>query len=161
MSVAVLMTCFNEGPYITEAVKSVLAQTAAERIDHIVIMDDGSDADTVEVLKSVERLDPRIDVQYGKGGAGLPLNRNMAARRVTSKYLAILDGDDLWAPAKLQRQFDAMEADPQVGLTYTGYFLFSDNDPSRALACKVFDLARRRDLTLAYFLNDPPIMPSS
>lgn len=163
MSVAVLMTCFNEGPYIEAAVRSVLDQTRADAVDRIVVMDDGSQEPTREVLRRIEGWDARIDVAYGPGGYGLPKNRNLAAERApASPFLAILDGDDLWAPDKLARQLDLLDARPQVGLVYTGYATFMDGaDPAGALPAHVRDLHGAADLALAYFLNDPPIMPSS
>lgn len=162
MSVAVIMTCYNEGPYIGAAVRSVLDQTRADAIDHIVIMDDGSDAATLAVLKDIGTWDPRIDITYGPGGYGLPRNRNLASARCPdSPLLAILDGDDLWAADKLEKQLARLEADPSVGLVYTGYSTFADQDLDGGRASHVLDLSSAPDLTRAYFLNDPPIMPSS
>jgi glycosyltransferase involved in cell wall biosynthesis len=160
MSVSVLMTCFNEGPYITAAVDSVIAQTAGAMIDKILIMDDGSDQGTLDVLERLKLTDPRIEVRYCNRN-GLPLNRNLAAQQCLSKYIAILDGDDLWAPKKLERQLQVMEADSMIGLIYTGYYLFSGLNPSEGLPCKVTNLYGHQDLTREYFLNDPPIVPSS
>lgn len=157
-----IMTCYNEGPYIGAAVRSVLDQTRADAIDRIVIMDDGSDAATLAVLRDLETWDPRIDVAYGPGGYGLPRNRNLAATRCPdSPLLAILDGDDVWAADKLEKQLRRLEADPRVGLVYTGYATFADLDQDGGRPSHVQDLAGAADLTRAYFLNDPPIMPSS
>jgi glycosyltransferase involved in cell wall biosynthesis len=160
MSTTVIMTCFNEGPYIGAAVRSVLAQTAASEIDKIIIMDDGSEPATLQTLHELEQWDVRIEVHLCRAN-GLPLNRNLAAARATSQYLAILDGDDLWAPEKLATQLALMQACPMVGLTYTGYFTFAGEDLSTAVACGVSDLSAARNTARAYFLNDPPIMPSS
>jgi glycosyltransferase involved in cell wall biosynthesis len=145
---------------MTAAVESVLVQTAAATIDKILIMDDGSDQDTLDVLARLKLRDPRIEVRYCRRN-GLPLNRNLAAQECLSKYIAILDGDDLWAPQKLEKQIRLMDADPTIGLTYTGYSLFSGSEPSEGLPCRVMNLDGRPDLTRAYFLNDPPIVPSS
>lgn len=162
MSVAVIMTCYNEGPYIGPAVRSVLDQTRAETITRIVIMDDGSDEATRTVLKDIETWDPRIEVAYGPGGYGLPKNRNLASARCGDcEHLAILDGDDLWTPDKLEKQLRILESDPATGLVYTGYRTFADLDLETGRVSHVLDLAGAEDLTRTYFLNDPPIMPSS
>jgi glycosyltransferase involved in cell wall biosynthesis len=159
--VAVIMTCYNEGAYIGAAVKSVLAQTRADLIGRIVIADDGSAADTVAVLKDIESWDARIAVQYGAGGAGLPAQRNLALTAVTLPFFAILDGDDLWTDDKLERQMPIIVSDPEIGLVYSDYFTFPNHDLTAARRASVLDLGSSRDLTRAYFLNDPPIIPST
>ncbi|WP_165799503.1 glycosyltransferase family 2 protein [Sphingomonas oleivorans] len=161
MTCSVIMTCYNEGPYIEAAVRSVLDQTRADVIDRIVIADDGSAPDTIAVLHAIEALDPRIEVIYGEGGLGLPGNRNLAATRCTSPYLAILDGDDLWTPDKLEKQLPLLDRDAGVGLVYADYYTFPNQDLSAARAAGVLDITRNTDLTLTYFLNDPPIIPST
>ena len=160
-SVAVIMTCFNEGPHIGAAVRSVLQQTRADVIDSIVIADDGSNSETVAVLRSIEKWDTRIRVLYGPGGAGLPAQRNLASRSTSAPLLAILDGDDLWRPDKLERQLPAMSNDAQIGLVYSGYFAFSGGDLRTAERANVRDISAEPDLARAYFLNDPPIIPST
>jgi glycosyltransferase involved in cell wall biosynthesis len=158
--VAVIMTCYNEGLYIGAAVRSVLDQTRADMIDVVVIADDGSNDETLQVLKEIEAWDPRVQVLYGPGGAGLSAQRNAAIARTTSPVLAILDGDDLWTPDKLERQLPAL-ADPDVGLVYGDYFVFANLDIGTARRAGVLDLGKADDLVRAYFLNDPPIIPST
>lgn len=159
-TIGVIMTCYNEGAYIGEAVRSVLQQTAVDRIERIVIADDGSNADTIEVLKTIEGWDPRIQILLGPGGVGLPGQRNLAASHITAPILAILDGDDLWTPDKLERQLPVF-ADPAIGLVYSDYFSFADGNIERALRAGVLDVTESSDLVRTYFLNDPPIIPST
>jgi len=159
--VAAILTCYNEGRYIGDAVRSVLNQTCVDAIDQIVIADDGSAADTLEVLEDIERWDSRILVLYGPGGAGLPAQRNLAISRTTAPFIAILDGDDWWSADKLERQLPVLEANPDLGLVYSGYFMFGSDSLQTATPGPVLDITSRPDLTLAYFLNDPPIIPST
>jgi glycosyltransferase involved in cell wall biosynthesis len=159
-TVAAVLTCFNEGPYIGAAVRSVLEQTRADCIESIVIADDGSNAATLAVLREIESWDPRIRILYGPGGAGLPAQRNLAIRSTTAPVLAILDGDDMWAANKLELQLPALADDPQVGLVYAGYFTFS-SDLRTADRAGVRDISDASDLVRTYFLNDPPIIPST
>ena len=159
--VAVILTCCNEGAYIGLAVRSILQQTRADLVESIVIADDGSDPTTVEVLREIESWDVRIRVLYGAGGAGLPAQRNLAIARSSAPVLAILDGDDLWTPDKLARQVPVLAADEKIGLVYSGYFTFGSDDLKTAHEARVLDLSAEADLCRAYFLNDPPIIPST
>ena len=160
-AVSVVLTCYNEGPYIGAAVRSVLSQTRLDRIESIVVADDGSNPDTVAILRQIETWDPRISVVYGRGGAGLPAQRNLAISRTRAPFIAILDGDDLWTADKLEQQLGVLAADDRIGLVYSGYFTFPAESLAAANRARVLDLSRARDLTRAYFLNDPPIIPST
>jgi glycosyltransferase involved in cell wall biosynthesis len=159
MIISVIMTCFNEGPYIAAAVQSILDQSRQDLVGEILIADDGSEPATLEVLAELPAKDPRISVSYGAGN-GLAKNRNRIAAEASGQYIAILDGDDLWTPDKLERQFE-LHADAAVGLSYTGYAPFSGADPSTARPARLHPLPAQVDRALAYLLNDPPIMPSS
>lgn len=60
MSIDVIITCYNEGDFIGEAVQSVLAQSRSDLIQKIIIADDGSDSKTINQLASV------IDISHSK-----------------------------------------------------------------------------------------------
>jgi glycosyltransferase involved in cell wall biosynthesis len=158
--VSVVLTCFNEGDYIGAAVESVLTQTRANLIDSIVIADDGSDEPTLQILRRLEASDPRIKVLYGGGGNGLPAQRNLAIAATSSPVLAILDGDDVWSANKLELMLPALK-DADVGLVYSGYYTFGSDDLTTAHQARVRDITGERHLTRAFFLNDPPIIPST
>lgn len=160
-NVAVIITCYNEGPFIGAAVTSVLKQSAADAIGDIIIADDGSDDDTLAVLRDIEKWDRRIRVIYGPGGNRQAAQRNMAVLATDLALIAFLDGDDLWVPGKLAAQLEACRSDPSVGLVYTAFSNFSNEDPSKARPAKLVDITAEQDLALAYFLNDPPILPST
>lgn len=159
--VSVILTCYNEGAYIGEAVRSVLDQTRADCIERIVIADDGSRPDTLAVLRDIETWDRRILVLYGPGGVGLPGQRRVAIEQTRSELLAILDGDDLWTPDKLERQLPLLAEHADVGLVYADYFTFPDGDRSVARRAGVLDICEGEALARRYFLNDPPIIPST
>ena len=161
MAVDVIMTCYNEGDYIGTALRSVLEQTRADLIERIIIADDGSAPDTVAVLREIESWDRRIEVIYGPGGAGLSKQRNQAVSRGAAPAIAILDGDDFWTKQKLECQTRLLEVRPDVGLVYTGYFMFPNEKLGAARRARVRDISSAQELARAYFLRDPPIIPSS
>lgn len=160
-SIAVIMTCYNEGAFIGEAVRSVVSQTVNHRIEQIVIADDGSRPDTIAALRLIEAWDDRITVLYGEGGVGLAGQRCKAIEASRAPLLAILDGDDLWAADKLERQLQYIDGDDCVGLVYTDYFIFPDCSIDKSRRAGVLDLSTKADLPVEYFLNDPPIIPST
>jgi glycosyltransferase involved in cell wall biosynthesis len=160
MSIAVIITCFNEGAYIQQAVNSVLEQTIGDQIDEIIIIDDGSSPPTLDVLRSLPRIDPRIELIL-ECGNGLASNRNIAISRTSSEYIAVLDGDDFWVHDKLARQMTLLQSDEQVALVYSALILFRDDEPSKRAVVSVRDLRYSGDPLLEYFIYDAPIVPSS
>jgi glycosyltransferase involved in cell wall biosynthesis len=158
--VSVIITCYNEGDYIEAALSSVLAQTCSNRIQQIVVADDGSDTRTIDVLKRLEKIDPRVRILYNCEN-GVAKNRNVAVSRTGSQWIAFLDGDDLWLPDRLKRQLAAAERHPNAGLIYTGFSLFRDGELDHELVARVYDFTHSSDTVHDFFLYDGPIIPSS
>ena len=90
---------------VARAVESALAQTV--RGIEVVVVIDGPDAMTEKALSTI--ADPRLRViRRPKAGPGAARNAGVAA--AAAEWVAFLDDDDLWAPAKLQRQLAAVES---------------------------------------------------
>lgn len=159
--VAVIITCFNEGEYVEEAVNSVLQQSVSNVINEIVIADDGSDAPTRKILKMIAQWDERISILYGPGGAGIAAQRNVAIAHTNSEFLAFLDADDVWAKNKLEQQLPVMAHHPDAGMLYSDFYTFSNNDFANARRAGVIDITGAENVFLAYFEHDPPIIPST
>ncbi len=158
-TISVIMTCFNEGAFIGPAVHSILSQTRNDLIEKIVIVDDGSEPETLRVLPGIAALDPRVEIIYSKGN-GLPKARNLAATHVTSDWIAILDGDDLWLPQKIAKQMAIVDGNREVGLVYSGVLMFESGTPAEKTAAQIVDLSRSNDVERDYFRLDGPIIPS-
>jgi glycosyltransferase involved in cell wall biosynthesis len=109
-TVSVVVTCFDLGQYLDEAVSSVLAQT--RRDFEIVVVDDGStDTGTVALLQEYVR--PKTTVIRTKN-RGLPAARNLGVARTTGRYLCMLDADDRLEPDYLEASVRALDQDPDV-----------------------------------------------
>jgi glycosyltransferase involved in cell wall biosynthesis len=108
--VSVVVTTFNQGLYIAEAIRSVLAQTYTNR--EIIVVDDGSTDDSPKVLAGFGNAISTIR-QPNQGVAGA---RNRGIRAARGLLLAFLDGDDRWHPEMLRRLVEAHERFPDSGL---------------------------------------------
>jgi glycosyltransferase involved in cell wall biosynthesis len=97
MKHSVIMPAYNAAAYIERSVGSALAQLGAN--DEIVIVDDGSYDNTVELVAQMR--DARIRLIKQPSNRGIAAARNRALEVVSGEYLHFLDHDDLWSPNRL------------------------------------------------------------
>jgi glycosyltransferase involved in cell wall biosynthesis len=112
--VSVIIPTYNRAALGPEAVASVLAQTWRDY--EILVVDDGSTDDTAEKLAP---LAPRVQVLRQPTRRGVSAARNQGVAAARGQWLAFLDSDDLWLPAKLDRQMAFLEANPRLRLCQT------------------------------------------
>src|SRR5437764_1208122 len=96
--VSVVIPTYNSARYIGDAVESVLAQTLPPA--EIIVIDDGSQDDTAQRISPL--LD-RVTYRFQKN-AGVSAARNLGVSIAQQPLVAFLDADDVWHPAKLQKQ---------------------------------------------------------
>lgn len=127
--VSAIMPVYNSEKYITETLDSVCAQTY--RNLEIVIVDDGCTDSTPEIIKKKMAACPNI-VFIRQKNAGVSVARNRAIRESRGDYLAFIDSDDLWEPAKIEEQVRAMQ-ETGMGACYCGQINHFDHNGSRVV----------------------------
>ncbi len=110
-TVTVLMTLYNKGPYVEEAVQSILAQTFTDF--DLLVVDDASTDGGLEAVKAF--ADPRIRVLESAGNTGRAAAANRGYDAARGTYIAVLDADDRMMPDRLARQVAFLEARPDIG----------------------------------------------
>jgi glycosyltransferase involved in cell wall biosynthesis len=103
------MPVYNDPIGVRRSVPSVMGQTWDGPI-RLLIIDDGSNDETVTVLKSLAAKYPQIDVIRNERNHGRPAARNQILENVSEGYLAWLDAGDLWNPRKIEKQFSTLHA---------------------------------------------------
>jgi glycosyltransferase involved in cell wall biosynthesis len=114
-SISVILPTFNRMEFLRAAVESVLRQTEPDW--ELIIADDGSGEETKAYLRSLD--DPRVRVLFLDHSGRPSVARNVAIRAARGTYLAFMDSDDIWVPAKLEVQRRAMRAAPDRRWSYT------------------------------------------
>jgi glycosyltransferase involved in cell wall biosynthesis len=111
--VTVVVTNYNYGEFLEEAVQSVLTQDGGA--PRIIVVDDGStDPGTIAIL---DRLPDDVRV-VRQENAGVAAARNNGLALAETPYLMILDADDRLRPRALNLLRAPLDADAGLGFTY-------------------------------------------
>ncbi|WP_271597470.1 glycosyltransferase family 2 protein [Bradyrhizobium sp. CCBAU 45384] len=129
--VAVVIPAFNRATTISETIQSVLGQTA--RVDEIIVVDDCSTDNTVQIVESLES--PLIRLIRNQTNCGAAESRNRGAFAASSSWISFLDSDDAWTPQKLEEDLRALEESPSSIAIVSNHIAVTDNgatqDPTR------------------------------
>jgi teichuronic acid biosynthesis glycosyltransferase TuaG len=105
--VSVIMPAMNVGSYLFDAAQSVLQQTALAV--ELIIIDDASMDSTGAIAADIASADDRVQVLRSGCNLGSAASRNAGLAKARSRFVAFLDGDDLWVPDKLEKQLSALQ----------------------------------------------------
>jgi hypothetical protein len=114
--VSVLIDTYNHERFIEQAIVSVLEQDFSRSEREIIVVDDGSTDRTPEIVKKFE---PRVRLLRKENG-GQASAFNTGVPECKGEIVAFLDGDDWWAPGKLQAVAGALGGDASIGLVGHG-----------------------------------------
>ncbi|HEX4158543.1 MAG TPA: glycosyltransferase family A protein [Rhizomicrobium sp.] len=117
----VVIPTWNRSRMVAEAVASVVDQSY--RNWELIVVDDGSTDDTIRRLESLAI--PRLKIIQCAHIGHIGRLRNLGAQAGKGEFIAFLDSDDLWCPAKLERQISALSRSG-IGWSYTEYALVSE-----------------------------------
>lgn len=108
--VTVLMSVYNSGKYLREAIDSVLVQTFTDF--EFLIINDGSTDKTQEILESYR--DTRIRL-FNQNNMGLTRSLNKGIQLSRGEYIARMDADDIALPERLRKQVKFLDEYPEIG----------------------------------------------
>jgi glycosyltransferase involved in cell wall biosynthesis len=119
--VSIVVPCYNVGPFLGEALESVLAQTYTNW--ECIIVNDGSLDNTHDVAIEWEKKDSRF-VYLKLQNGGVERARNKGIERANGEYILPLDGDDKLAPTFLEKTLQVFREQPDTMLVYSLVELF-------------------------------------
>jgi teichuronic acid biosynthesis glycosyltransferase TuaG len=104
---SIIIPVYNCEKTIEETLKSVLSQTTSDY--EIIIINDYSSDNTMEIVEKYKNKFNDIKVIYNFKNLGVAESRNKGFQAAIGKYVALLDGDDVWANDKLEIQRTVIE----------------------------------------------------
>ncbi len=148
--VSCLMNVYNGEKYIREAVDSILNQTFSDF--EFIIIDDGSTDQTLQILQSYN--DSRIKVFKNGKNLGISESRNRGLKKVSGKYIAPLDADDISLPHRFMTQLNYMENHPEIDVCGSAAEVFGNTS-------RITEPLPTHDEILAGFLESCRLLYSS
>lgn len=117
MKVSIITPCYNAADYIASSIISVQSQTCSDW--EMIIVDDGSTDNSVDIIKGFSQSDSRIKL-ISKENGGSASARKLALSIAKGEYIQFLDADDLLEKDKLHRQIKMMQ-EQQLQVSYTDW----------------------------------------
>ena len=123
--ISIIIPLFNKEGFIVQTLKSIVNQDNKDW--ECIIVDDGSTDNSLQIVTDFCNTYAGNWKILSVTNGGQTKARNIGIREATGRYLAFLDGDDLWVSDKLSKQFDYLESNPGVIGVLSGYAIFKVN----------------------------------
>lgn len=121
--VTIGISFLNPGLFLSDAIKSVFAQTYTNW--ELILVDDGSNDGSLELARQIN--DPRVKVISDGKNAGLVSRLNQIIEMANGVYIARMDADDLMHPERLEKQVKFLESHPEIDVIDTGAYVLNKN----------------------------------
>lgn len=122
--VSIVVPVYNAERFIHDTIETVLNQTYTNW--ELLLVDDCSTDGSVKVIKTYITKDKRIKLLSNPSNAGTALTRNRGITAAKGRFIAFLDADDQWLPAKLQKQISFM-LQKDCAFSFTSYEYADEN----------------------------------
>ena len=121
--VSVVIPTYNRAQLLCRAIRSVLRQTYTHL--ECIVVDDGSTDDTAQIVRQF--ADDRLLYLRHETNRGGSAARNTGIQNASGNYLAFLDSDDEWLPAKLEKQLQSLQScSEHVGAVHCQFYAVFD-----------------------------------
>ena len=124
-TISIVITVYNRSRYLSAAIVSVLKQSRNDF--ELVIWDDGSCDNSLEIARHYAKLDERVRVVAAEH-QGATLALKSACAMTTGTYICWVDSDDILAPTALEETAAVLDANPKIGLVYTDYLVIDEDN---------------------------------
>ena len=147
--VSIITASYNYEDYIKDTIESVINQTYENW--ELIIVDDGSTDNSVEVIKSYCEQDNRIKLYQHENGLnrGLPETLKLGISKANGEWISFLESDDKYMPEYLEEKIKVIENNPETEFIYSDFESFEGKGVDKTDFHKYFRRKyRKSDLSL-------------
>ena len=124
----VCLCTYNGGAFLERQLNSILDQSAFHLIDSILVCDDRSTDNTIEILHLYSLITPKIKISVNNRRLGPLKNFEKALSLGQSEYLVLCDQDDIWHRRKLECLSKNIENNPSALILVHDASIIDEND---------------------------------
>lgn len=150
-SLSIVIPCYNGEKWIEPCIQSILIQSYTDF--EIIIVNDGSTDDSLEILNNISNADARIFIVNIKNG-GVSNARNVGVSRAKGQWITFIDIDDTLPANSLSTLMQL--TDDNIDIVFAGYTQVSDRKSSYDNG---IDIRRLSNVELAFELFRPTDFP--
>jgi len=112
--ISILMPVHNAGPFISDAIRSILTQTQQDF--ELIVIDDGSTDSSVETVRKYAAMDSRVRLIVNESNQGISQSLNTGLGAAKGAWIGRMDADDVSVPFRFERMLGAAIKAPEVAL---------------------------------------------
>lgn len=136
MKVSIIITCYNYGVYLKDALKSVLDLDFDKDSYEVIIVDDGStDPVTQYIVDDIAKKNIKNVLVFKKQNGGVASARNFGFEKSSGDYILFLDADDKLHKDYLNKTVKILDDKQATSFVYTNSIFFNDKKST-----KIFNL---------------------
>ena len=148
------MTIYNHEKYLKPAINSLINQKFKN--GEVIAINNGSKDNSGLVLKNFK--DKRIKKFFFKKNIGRTKCLNYGLKLCKSKYIAILDSDDISHKNRLSIQIKELENNENIGLVFTDFDFIDEKSNIIFISKKKFQFKKIRELLTKNFIGHSTVM---
>ena len=157
--ISVVIPCYNHADYVADTVRSVCSQERDGFDLEVIVLDDGSSDNSVDVLERLKgsgECDFKLVVKSNEGLCRT-LNRGIT-EYAHGKYISLIASDDMWVKDKLLVQFRLLQQHPDCRLCFSNSATLGAADQTRGRAPFLVGGWVKSKLTLVNFIPGGTVM---
>lgn len=121
--VSIIIPVYNVAQYLDDCLNSIIRQTYKNL--EIIIIDDGSTDDSLEICRSFAAKDKRLTVIHQEN-AGVSAARNAGLSIITGNYVLFIDSDDRIEQNMVESFIEILDENSKIDAVFCGYKEFDD-----------------------------------
>lgn len=138
LKISIIITCYNLGNYLEEAIKSIKDYFPAGNYEIILVNDGSTDALTIKILETIEQQDESILI-LSQTNMGLAKARNNGIKLAKGKYIIPLDADNKIRPTFISQTIAILDSNDTIDVVFGDAQLFGNKNS--VWKSKPFDIA--------------------